>query len=104
MSETLDPRFSAIIEQLADEVQLCLEGNTTMTETDVVPLVGQLREEGFGDRKHGRPLWELVEDRVVDKYPEPAIHRRAELQALIRTIRDAWVELRDLKSPSSRRP
>lgn len=101
MSDELDPRWSAQIEILVDQVQECLEGDATMTEVDVMPAVGQLREDGFGEREHGRPLWALIEDRVVDKYPEPAIHRRAELQSVIRTIQDAWESQDDLKTPSS---
>lgn len=101
MNETLEPRFEILIDRLAGQVQECLQGETSFTETDLAPVVGRFREEGFGDRKQGRPLWTLVEDRVVDKYPEPAIHRREELQSLISTIKEAWVGQADLKKPEA---
>ncbi|WP_164103125.1 hypothetical protein [Candidatus Laterigemmans baculatus] len=102
MSDKLEPRFEILIEQLADQIQEALRGEATLTEADVAPVVGRLHEEGFDNRSARRPLWTLVEDRVVDKYPEPAIHRRAELQSLLGVIRDAWQGLGDLRDTSGR--
>lgn len=92
-----DPRYGALIEQLAERAQQGLENNETLTEDDVVPLIGRLREAGFEEDHHGRPLHVLVEDRVVTKYPEPAIHRRAELRAILQSIQNAWEGASDLK-------
>lgn len=102
MSETLDPRFETQIEQLVDQVQGCLQAETSLTEMDVEPVIGRLRDQGFGKRQTGRPLWTLVEDRVVEKYPEPAIHRREELNSLIGTIRGAWEGQVDLRNSGGR--
>lgn len=92
----VDPRYAALIEQLAERVQQSLEGEE-LTESDVTPILGRLREAGFESHHHGRPVHVLVEDRVVDKYPEPAIHRRAELRSLLQTIQNAWEGASDLK-------
>lgn len=98
MSDPLaDPRYATLIDQLAERVQQSLQGGEELTESEVTPLIGRLREAGFEDHHRGRPLQVLVEDRVVDKYPEPAIHRRAELRAVLQTIQNAWEGASDLK-------
>lgn len=93
----VDPQYAALIDELAERVQQSLEGNESLTESDLTPILGRLREAGFEKHHRGRPLQVLVEDRIVDKHPEPAIHRRAELHALLQTLENAWDGASDLK-------
>ena len=93
----VDPRYTVLIDQLAERVQQSLEGDEGLTEGDLTPILRRLREAEFEKHHRGRPLQVLVEDRIVDKYPEPAIHRRAELRALLQTLENAWESASDLK-------
>ena len=89
MSGKQPAAFDIHIDRLADQVQEALVSNISLTREDVEDEVRQLAQAGFAQHE-GPPLDVMIENRVLEKYQEPAIHRRPELQVFLRPITQAW--------------
>src|SRR6056297_1042379 len=107
MSETT-PEVAAILDSLAD---LCLETLTSgerrvedeSFEMQAQPLVKTLKANGY-QRTHDLPLGAKLENLVLEKNREPAVHRRAELAAITGKVQKMFDEVVrwESRSPSER--
>ena len=83
-------RWSKELDALAQLADECLRGENNISRETAGVYLEALQQAGFRQDYEGPPLQKLVEDRVVDKYPEPAIHRRAELQGILKEVQRLW--------------
>lgn len=102
------PEVAKILDSLAD---LCLEtlaseerrSENESFELQVQPLVKALKTNGY-QRTQETPLQTRLENLVLEKSREPAVHRRAELTAITGKVQKMFDEVVrwESRSPSDR--
>ncbi len=84
-------QIEAILESLCD---VCAEALSARGELDAArrdELVRSLSINGWErHNQDGKPLSVIVKERTLRKYPEPAMHRGAELERLTLGIENAY--------------
>lgn len=91
MSEPTDTsKWSKDLEGLAQLCCECLRGDNNISRETAGVYLESLEQAGFRHDYQGPPLQKLVEDRVVEGCREPAIHRRAEVQGILKEVQRMW--------------